>query len=447
MWGGSGQPEPPSVFLAPLRLASRGPFGYSAGPEAPLQRHVPYLLLLVPVACVSDPPGAGTMWLVDGAAADSPLTFDGGGFDLGSGSTDAARAWVDAGVVDSGVVDSGVVDSGVVDSGPADTGPQDTGPPDAGPPDVGPADAGGTAGLNKGFIGGPCGADFECSYDGGFCFTPAEGFPAGMCSKSCTKFCPDKTGMTETFCIGGDKVKINNPPGLCTMQCDFGASASGCRPGYQCVALPRYGDPATAKFVCVPGTGQGYVLGPCHKKLQALGIGFAPAINPKHHPKTHPNLTCDLQEPIWVSPMMHGLAFVPSSPANAAKPMLVTCGLALAMERSAKWLVGQGITKVVHWGTYNCRVISGTNTLSEHGLANAIDFRGFVTGAGLYWTVLKDWEKGAAFPVTAAGKLLKGFVMAMWQQGAYNIILTPDYNAAHADHVHADLTPGGKFMN
>jgi hypothetical protein len=127
--------------------------------------------------------------------------------------------------------------------------------------------------------------------------------------------------------------------------------------------------------------------------------------------------------------------------------MLVTCGLALSLEKTAKYLEGQGITKVIHWGTYNCRVISGTNTLSQHGLANAIDLRGFITGAGLYWTVLKDWEKGKSFPVTTAGKFLKTFAMTMFQQNVYNIILTPDYNAAHADHLHVDLTPGSKFMN
>jgi len=354
---------------------------------------------------------------------------------------------VDAGPVDTGPVDSGPVDTGPVDSGPVDAGPKDVGTPDAGPKDAGPKDSGGTPGLNKGFIGSACGADFDCSYSDAFCLKSIEGFPNGMCSKGCTKFCPDKTGMATTFCIAGSKVKINNPPGLCAMQCDFGASSTGCRPGYQCVALPRYNDPKTTKFVCIPGAGQGYKLGACHKKLQQLGVGFAPAINPKDHPKTHPNHTCDQQEPIWVAPVMHGVTFHPSKPSNTPKPMLVTCGLALALEKSAKYLEGQGISKVVHWGTYNCRVISGTSTLSEHGLANAIDFRGFVTGAGLYWTVLGDWEKGKSFPVTTAGKFLKDFTMKMFQQDVYNIILTPEFNKAHADHFHADLTPGAKFLN
>lgn len=415
-----------------------------------MQRHLPALLLFVLAACVSPQGAPGSALVAFDATGDGAISLDGGaGFDMSTPKDAAALPdlpGLDAGPLDVGLLEAGAHDAGPIDAGAPDAGPADAGTQDAGPIDAGPADAGGSPGLNNGFIGGACGADFECGYSDGFCFKPAEGFPDGMCSKGCTKYCPDQAGMAPTFCIAGAPLKVNNPPGLCTMQCDFGASATGCRPGYQCVALPRYQDPGTTKFVCVPGSGEGYVLSACHKKLQQLGIGFAPAVNPKGSPKGKPYLTCDLQEPIWVSPIMHGLEFRPSTPTNKTKPMLVTCGLALAMEKTAKWLVGQGISKVVHWGTYNCRVIAGTDTLSEHGLANAIDFRGFVTGAGLYWTVLKDWEKGAAFPVTTAAKFLKDFTMAMYQQGVYNIILTPEFNSAHADHVHADLTPGGNFL-
>ena len=34
----------------------------------------------------------------------------------------------------------------------------------------------------------------------------------------------------------------------------------------------------------------------------------------------------------------------------------------------------------------------------------------------------------------------------VYAAGIFNIILTPDYNAAHHNHIHLDLTPGGRLF-
>ena len=116
------------------------------------------------------------------------------------------------------------------------------------------------------------------------------------------------------------------------------------------------------------------------------------------------------------------------------------------LDRMAGILAENGVSDVIHWGTYNCRVISGTNKLSQHGLANAIDIRGLVTQAGDYYDVLSDWEY-ADFPTTEAGSFLKWFAEILYIEWVFNIILTPNYNAAHADHFHLDLTPGAHALN
>ncbi len=85
-------------------------------------------------------------------------------------------------------------------------------------------------------------------------------------------------------------------------------------------------------------------------------------------------------------------------------------------------------------------------TLSEHGLANAIDIAGFRNADGSIYTVIDDWELNTSFPVTVPGSFLKWFVETVFENWIYNIILTPDYNAAHHDHFHCDLTPGAHFL-
>ena len=242
----------------------------------------------------------------------------------------------------------------------------------------------------------------------------------------------DNGSVTDPLSIRGGRLFID--------ECDAAALAT------LCAALPRHNDPKTVKFTCVPGTTKGIELSTCHQELMELGIGFTLAANGKASPKGKPNLVCDIKTPIYVSPIMYGVSYLPSSPKNKAKKMYVTCPLALAMAKAAKYAANHGIASITHYGTYNCRVISGTSILSQHGLANAIDIAGVVTLGGTYWTLLKDWEKDKAFPVTTAGKFLKDWSMWMHVNKVFNVILTPDYNAAHANHFHVDLTPGSNFL-
>ena len=108
--------------------------------------------------------------------------------------------------------------------------------------------------LNKGWIGGACTKDSDCGYGGGICLGASGGNGTGFCSQACTKFCPDAPGMSITFCVEGSEVGIANPPGLCVMKCDHVTSHTGCRPGYQCVNLPRFNDPGTTALTCIPNT-------------------------------------------------------------------------------------------------------------------------------------------------------------------------------------------------
>ncbi len=309
--------------------------------------------------------------------------------------------------------------------------------------------AGGEGGgpiINQGFIGGPCLADADCSYPGAFCLPEAEGFPGGMCSLDCDLYCPDQAGAVGTFCLDPGDLGTTSAAGLCTVRCDYGQSPTGCRDGYQCKPLPRHTDPSAVVYSCVPGTDDPFQLGACHEELLARGIGFAPAQNPLDHPDGLPELVCDIEDPVWITPLLRGITYRPDSLDNDPAPLFVACPMALAMDDASKMLADRGGTDLVHLGTYNCRVIAGTMTLSEHGLARALDIAAIRIQDGSVYTVLADWEMNQPNPVTEAGAFLGELVQSYHDQKVFNVILTPDYNAAHADHFHCDLTPGSDFL-
>ena len=150
---------------------------------------------------------------------------------------------------------------------------------------------------------------------------------------------------------------------------------------------------------------------------------------------------------IDVDGIINGVNFRPSNFTNAPAAMYVQCGVALKLWDMAELGKARGITDYVHYGTYNCRTISGTQTLSQHAYANAIDIAGVQTAGGQRYTVLQHWEDGVANPTTPGGQLLHWLAHTMYDEQTWNIILTPEYNAAHDDHFHVDLTPGSWFLS
>ncbi|MGF9761464.1 extensin family protein [Microvirga sp. 0TCS3.31] len=97
--------------------------------------------------------------------------------------------------------------------------------------------------------------------------------------------------------------------------------------------------------------------------------------------------------------------------------------------------LGQEVVRVTHFGTYACRNINhrAGGRRSEHATANAIDIAGFVLGNGQQITVRGDWSGGDG--------RREAFLRAL-RDGAcrfFNVVLSPDYNEAHHDHLHFDM--------
>lgn len=129
-----------------------------------------------------------------------------------------------------------------------------------------------------------------------------------------------------------------------------------------------------------------------------------------------------------------GVRFRPAAMESLC-PMQVSAYIWLRkVDESAQALLGSGLARVHHYGTYSCRNIAGTSRLSEHAYANAWDVAAFELDDGRMISVQKHWD---------AGDARAGFLRAArdWGCKTFRVTLSPDYNAAHADHFHLDMGP------
>jgi hypothetical protein len=93
-----------------------------------------------------------------------------------------------------------------------------------------------------------------------------------------------------------------------------------------------------------------------------------------------------------------------------------------------------------HFGSYSCRRIYGRSggAWSEHSAANAVDIAGFRLEDGTRISVAGDWK----------GEGPKARFLRDVRDGACRLfatVLSPDYNAAHRDHLHFDQAQRGAW--
>lgn len=131
---------------------------------------------------------------------------------------------------------------------------------------------------------------------------------------------------------------------------------------------------------------------------------------------------------------------LPEAPIRPARPEM-TCAQAVALEYwllhgiqpAAQELLESPVAEIEHLGTFSCRRLYGRTTgpWSEHATSNAIDVAGFVLEDGRRISVLSDWNNEAneaAFLSATRDSACDSFAT----------VLSPDYNEAHADHLHLD---------
>lgn len=313
--------------------------------------------------------------------------------------------------------------------------------------DTGNVDDTGTSVVDDGplgFIGSPCAVDADCTFDGGTCLLPSDGYPRGMCTTGCDRFCDDRPGHPTTFCVSNADLPELTPildDGACLSRCDFGTfPGTGCRPGYGCDAARRANEPGTSQSVCLPGVETS--ISTCQERLIARGIQFEPTVVPSD---SAAGQACTVQDPVRVRSPLLGveLAYYEGSPTST---VLGACEMIHALADTIEDLKPHGLVRLRHIGTYNCRVIGGTSTLSRHAFGDAIDLYGFELANGSYYTLIDDWQHDNPNPSTPGARFMYDASRRWHANFVWNIILTPDFNAAHDNHFHIDLTPGSHVL-
>lgn len=132
------------------------------------------------------------------------------------------------------------------------------------------------------------------------------------------------------------------------------------------------------------------------------------------------------------------LAFVPRGPVTSCP---VAAALIMfdrqALQPAAARHFGKAVVAIQHSGSYSCRRLYGRaeGAFSEHATANALDLTGFTLAGGRTVSVLHGWKS------EEDGRFLREI-----RDGAcelFGTVLSPDYNQAHADHLHLDQAQRG----
>ncbi len=124
---------------------------------------------------------------------------------------------------------------------------------------------------------------------------------------------------------------------------------------------------------------------------------------------------------------------------------LLTCKMAIGLARfeviaqeEAKKVFGIGLSKIEHWGTYNCRRIRGTGTASQHAYGNAIDIAAFKLKRAGWINVERHWN--AKLPhKQKRRRFLHNLAKRLKEEQIFSVVLTPASNRGHKDHFHLDM--------
>jgi hypothetical protein len=293
--------------------------------------------------------------------------------------------------------------------------------------------------FNPGWIGSACRHDQDCPYDGGFCLMPEEGFPRGHCSARCDKFCPDRKGdfYSVTFCID-DPTYADS--GICLARCNLHLTPSGCRPGYICTSLQRR-DESLIQLVCLPDRGTPPPPTDCTRRLNRLGLVYtrpdladAPSRPARPGDPQPRQEICQIDTPVLLNSPVRTVDYRQKGQRHADH-LLLACRMALAVERLSALLREAGVVEVEHNGTYVCRGVRGTRSLSGHGHALAIDVTSLERAQGSAVSVQADWSG----PDPDRRRFLRNLVARIRQAKIFDVILTPHSDDLHMDHLHLEI--------
>jgi hypothetical protein len=125
----------------------------------------------------------------------------------------------------------------------------------------------------------------------------------------------------------------------------------------------------------------------------------------------------------------------------------------IALDAFAAVLSKHGVVEARIDNAYRPRArLPGRRKPSQHSYGLALDLMSFKLKDGQELIVERDFggalgdppcgPQSAVVPPTATGIALRNIVCDVAREGIFHYMLTPNYNAAHRDHLHFDIKRG-----
>jgi hypothetical protein len=181
----------------------------------------------------------------------------------------------------------------------------------------------------------------------------------------------------------------------------------------------------------------------CYSTLRQAGVAFERVAEP----------TPGVKWPIRLRGPVRGVLFTQID--NDRTHAVLDCRLGLALLAWAPDLRRARVRRVQHFSMYRPGArVNGNGAVSGHAYGLAIDVAKLELDTGVVVDVLADWEererRGQPCPVRSdesrGSRLLRNVTCRAVDKKLFEVVLTPHYNKAHANHVHLERKLGADWM-
>ena len=147
-------------------------------------------------------------------------------------------------------------------------------------------------------------------------------------------------------------------------------------------------------------------------------------------PPSDPERACRLQDTVMVNRFFRATMKAEQTRCNIAARLYLW--ERFVVQPAARKYFNQPVKEVMQLGSYNCRTIHGSSRMSQHATANAFDISGLRLASGRAVTIKRSWNTPGPD---------SDFLHEVRDGSCrfFNLTLSPDYNADHADHLHVDM--------
>lgn len=189
----------------------------------------------------------------------------------------------------------------------------------------------------------------------------------------------------------------------------------------------------------------------CEAELTRRGIAFARAPS-----------VWNVMAPVWLEGPLHGVTIrskylVPGG--RHARMEIMGCRLVLALDDFSVLLAEHDITEVLHLSAFRSRKEGGCTPKyngKQHCAGLALDVASLKRRDGTVIDVKRDFHGRVGIATCAEGaepvkpgagaETLWGLVCEAARKGIFHVMLTPNYNAQHFNHLHLEITPDAGWM-